>query len=106
MSRFLRFLAERSLAGSDSQLKESVIAVEVFGRKPDLDAGWPIAYCCGEQGRRAAPAPGSDQTAAAPLRYCVTIREMRHGSPTAASCFIRGLTSARAFPSKQLRRRG
>jgi Tol biopolymer transport system component len=37
MSRFLRFLAERHLEGSDSQLKESVIAVEVFGRKPDHD---------------------------------------------------------------------
>src|SRR5580700_7176045 len=37
MSRFLRFLAERHLEGSDSRLKESVIAVEVFGRKPDHD---------------------------------------------------------------------
>ncbi len=37
MSRFLRFLVERHLAGSDNQLKESVIAVEVFGRKPDHD---------------------------------------------------------------------
>ncbi len=37
MSRFLRFLAERSLEGSNDQLKESVIAVEVFGRKPDHD---------------------------------------------------------------------
>jgi TolB-like protein/Tfp pilus assembly protein PilF len=37
MSRFLRFLAERHLEGSDNQLKESVIAVEVFGRKPDHD---------------------------------------------------------------------
>src|SRR3984957_6662123 len=35
MGRFLRFLVERSLEGSDNQLKESVIAVEVFGRKPD-----------------------------------------------------------------------
>ena len=35
MSRFLRFLAERHLEGHDNQLKESVIAVEVFGRKPD-----------------------------------------------------------------------
>jgi Tol biopolymer transport system component len=38
MSRFLRFLAERLLEGSDNQLKESVIAVEVFGRKPDHDS--------------------------------------------------------------------
>src|SRR5271170_1212459 len=37
MSRFLRFLAERRLEGNDNQLKESVIAVEVFGRKPDHD---------------------------------------------------------------------
>src|SRR3984957_14214473 len=37
MGRFLRFLVERSLEGSDNQLKESVIAVEVFGRKPDHD---------------------------------------------------------------------
>lgn len=37
MSRFLRFLVERNLEGSDNQLKESVIAVEVFGRKPDHD---------------------------------------------------------------------
>ena len=37
MSRFLRFLAERHLEGSYNQLKESVIAVEVFGRKPDHD---------------------------------------------------------------------
>jgi Tol biopolymer transport system component len=37
MSRFLRFLVERNLDGSDNQLKESVIAVEVFGRKPDHD---------------------------------------------------------------------
>src|SRR5580698_2398327 len=35
MSRFLRFLAERYLEGHANQLKESVIAVEVFGRKPD-----------------------------------------------------------------------
>ena len=37
MSRFLRFLVERYLEGADNQLKESVIAVEVFGRKPDHD---------------------------------------------------------------------
>jgi Tol biopolymer transport system component len=37
MSRFLRFLAERHLEGGDNHLKESVIAVEVFGRKPDHD---------------------------------------------------------------------
>jgi len=37
MSRFLRFLVEGHLEGSDTQLKESVIAVEVFGRRPDYD---------------------------------------------------------------------
>jgi adenylate cyclase len=37
MRRFLRFLADGHLEGKDSQLKESVIAVEVFGRKPDHD---------------------------------------------------------------------
>jgi Tol biopolymer transport system component len=37
MSRFLRFLTERHLEGHGNQLKESVIAVEVFGRKPDHD---------------------------------------------------------------------
>jgi Tol biopolymer transport system component len=37
MSRFLRFLADRHLEGSDNHLKESVIAVEVFGRRSDHD---------------------------------------------------------------------
>ncbi len=37
MSRFLRFLADRHLEGNDQQLKESVIAVEVFGRRTDHD---------------------------------------------------------------------
>lgn len=37
MSRFLRFLAERHFEGNDDHLKESVIAVEVFGRKSDHD---------------------------------------------------------------------
>jgi TolB-like protein/Flp pilus assembly protein TadD len=37
MGRFLRFITERHLEGNDNQLKESVIAVEVFGRKPDHD---------------------------------------------------------------------
>ena len=36
-SRFLRFLVERHLEGKDSELKESVIAVEVFGRQADYD---------------------------------------------------------------------
>jgi TolB-like protein/Flp pilus assembly protein TadD len=37
LSRFLRFLVERHLEGRDSELKESLIAIEVFGRKPDYD---------------------------------------------------------------------
>lgn len=37
LSRFLRFIVERHLEGRDHELKESVIAIEVFGRKPDYD---------------------------------------------------------------------
>ena len=37
LSHFLRFLVERHLEGRDSELKESVIAVEVFGRDPGYD---------------------------------------------------------------------
>jgi hypothetical protein len=37
LSRFLRFLVERHLAGHDQELKESVIGVEVFGRGPDYN---------------------------------------------------------------------
>ena len=36
-SHFLRFLVERHLEGRNSELKESVIAVEVFGRDPGYD---------------------------------------------------------------------
>src|ERR1041384_6564818 len=38
LCRFLRFVVERHLENRDSELKESVIAVEVFGRKPDFDS--------------------------------------------------------------------
>src|ERR1051326_7736478 len=38
LSRFLRFTVERCLENRGSELKESVIAVEVFGRKPDFDS--------------------------------------------------------------------
>src|SRR5499427_10114184 len=38
MSRFLRFVVEGHLDGRDVELKESVIAVEVFGRRPDFDS--------------------------------------------------------------------
>src|SRR5258708_39159460 len=34
---FLRFVVERHLEGRDDELKESVIAIEVFGRKPDYN---------------------------------------------------------------------
>lgn len=38
LSRFLRFVVEGHLDGKDHELKESVIAVEVFGRSPDFDS--------------------------------------------------------------------
>ncbi len=37
LATFLRFVVERHLEGRDDEIKESVIAVEVFGRKPDHD---------------------------------------------------------------------
>ena len=37
LSGFLRFLVERHLEGRDTELKESVIAHEVFGRQADYD---------------------------------------------------------------------
>jgi TolB-like protein/predicted Zn-dependent protease len=37
MSRFLRVLVERTLDGKAGELKESVIGVEVFGRRPEYD---------------------------------------------------------------------
>src|SRR5579864_9061592 len=37
LSRFLRFVVEHQLAGRDCDLKESVIGIEVFGRKPGFD---------------------------------------------------------------------
>jgi hypothetical protein len=36
MSRFLRFIVEQQLNGRGSELKESLIGIEVFGRKPGL----------------------------------------------------------------------
>ncbi|MCU1236451.1 MAG: repeat-containing protein [Candidatus Solibacter sp.] len=38
LSRFLRFVVERHLDSKDHELKESVIAIEVFGRRPDFDS--------------------------------------------------------------------
>ncbi len=37
LSRFLRFVVERRLEGRDDEVKETLIAVEVFGRRPDYD---------------------------------------------------------------------
>ena len=37
LSRFLRFAVDRHLEGKDHELKESVIAVEIFGRRPDYN---------------------------------------------------------------------
>jgi TolB-like protein len=37
LSRFLRFVVDRNLEGRHEEIKESLIAVEVFGRKPDYD---------------------------------------------------------------------
>src|SRR5262245_42062942 len=36
--RFLLFVVEGHLDGQDQELKESVIAIEVFGRRPDFDS--------------------------------------------------------------------
>src|SRR5580704_9604484 len=38
LSGFLRFVVEGHLDGKDHELKESVIAVEVFGRSPGFDS--------------------------------------------------------------------
>lgn len=35
LARFLRFVVEKHLEGRDDEVKESVLAVEVFGRSPD-----------------------------------------------------------------------
>jgi tetratricopeptide (TPR) repeat protein len=37
LSRFLRFVIQLHLEGRDNELKESVIGIEVFGRKPDYN---------------------------------------------------------------------
>ena len=37
LSRFLRFVVERHLEGKDHELKESVIAIEILGRRADYD---------------------------------------------------------------------
>jgi TolB-like protein len=37
LARFLQFIVEHHLEGKDSEIKESIIALEVFGRGPDHD---------------------------------------------------------------------
>src|SRR5215469_2729551 len=37
LSGFLRFVVERELSGRGGELKESIIGVEYFGRRPDYD---------------------------------------------------------------------
>jgi len=37
VSKLLRFLVEKQLGGNEGDLKESIIGVEVFGRRPDYD---------------------------------------------------------------------
>src|ERR1700730_10294767 len=37
VSKLLRFVVERQLEGRENELKESIIGVEVFGRRPDYD---------------------------------------------------------------------
>lgn len=37
LARFLQFVVEQHLEGKDDEIKESVIALEVFGRGPDHD---------------------------------------------------------------------
>src|SRR5215470_11076203 len=37
LSGFLRYVVESHLMGKDSELKESLVAIEVFGRSPDYD---------------------------------------------------------------------
>ncbi|HYL38612.1 MAG TPA: hypothetical protein VEV17_22030, partial [Bryobacteraceae bacterium] len=37
LSRFLRLVVELHLDGKDEEIKESLIGVEVFGRRPDYD---------------------------------------------------------------------
>jgi TolB-like protein len=37
LSAFLRFIVDQELSGKGDQLKESILGVEVFGRRPDYD---------------------------------------------------------------------
>src|SRR5205823_8843724 len=37
LSRLLRFLVDRKLEGREGELKESLIGIDVYGRRPDYD---------------------------------------------------------------------
>ena len=37
LTRFLRFVVTQQLAGKADELKESLIGIEVYGRRPDYD---------------------------------------------------------------------
>jgi serine/threonine-protein kinase len=37
LSRFLRFVVEQHLEGKEAELKESLVGIEVFGRRPGYD---------------------------------------------------------------------
>jgi TolB-like protein len=39
LSRFLQFVVRESLAGGDGASKETLIGIEIFGRRPDYDPG-------------------------------------------------------------------
>jgi tetratricopeptide (TPR) repeat protein len=39
LARFLGYAVEKTLAGNDNALKETVLGIEVFGRGPDFDPG-------------------------------------------------------------------
>ena len=54
LSRLLRFLVERQLEGRESELKESLIGVEVYGRRPDYDPKQDST--CGARSPGSAPA--------------------------------------------------
>src|SRR5260370_26967894 len=81
LSRFLRFVVERHLEGRDQELKESLIAIEVFGRPPGHDSKQdPIVRT--EASRLRAPKATSRsrshvQTSPAPVQVSC-IRLFRH----------------------------
>ena len=54
LARFLRFVVEQHLEGKDGEIKESVIAIEVFGRGPDHDP--EAGFHREDRGRQAARA--------------------------------------------------